>query len=65
MTAAQVADSTLTKRYLKDLDKQEDELIAARAAIVASTAEAARIVAETKALLLALAEEAKRAKAAL
>jgi len=52
--------NVLTERYLKDLDKQEDELLAMRKAIAALEEADARLAAEMNAMRLVLAADVAR-----
>ena len=54
--------NVLTERYLKDLDKEEDELIAMRRAIAALEEADATLVSEIKAMQLVLAADVARVK---
>jgi hypothetical protein len=54
--------NVLTERYLKDLDKEEDELIAMRRAIAALEEADATLVSEIKAMQLVLAADVSRVK---
>jgi len=57
--------SELVKRYLKDLDNQENELYATRTKIESLEAEEAKIDIEVKRLKFEVVDEAKKEKEAL
>ena len=57
-----VGTNKLTDRYLKDLDKEEDELIQTRRAIARLEEEEANLVREMSAALLELGTQVRREK---